>query len=43
MRRDNYRKLLIVIAILIILVGIWCLVDLNTSNPVIEGTFVYGR
>ena len=43
MRREKYRMFLIVIAVLIILVGIWCLIDLNTSNQVIEGTFVYGR
>lgn len=43
MRRDKYRIFLITIAIIIALVGIWCLIDLNTSNQVIEGTFVYGR
>ena len=41
MRRDRYRMLLVTIAIIIVLVGIWCLIDLNTSNQVIEGTFVY--
>lgn len=43
MRREKYRMLLIAIAILIVLIGVWCLIDLNTSNQIIEGTFVYGR
>ena len=43
MRRKNYRILLIAIAIIIILMGVWCLIDLNTSNQMIEGTFVYVR
>ena len=43
MRRDKYRMFLIALAIVIALIGIWCLVDLNTSNQMMEGTFVYAK
>lgn len=41
MRRERYRKVLIVLAVIITLLGIWCLLNLNPTDPVMKGTFVY--
>ncbi len=41
MRRERYRKILILLAILIVLAGIWGLCQMKDSTQIIEGTFVY--
>ncbi len=41
MRRERYRKILIILAVVITLIGIWCLFNLDPTDPVMKGTFVY--
>lgn len=43
MRRNKYRIFLIIVAIIITLVGIWCIVDLRAADQVVKGTFVYAK
>lgn len=43
MRRRRYRIFLIVLAIIIVALGVWCISELNRTNMVIEGTFVYAE